>query len=223
LFSEEKDWLDHTRQEHRRQWRCAIKRHTTNGPVTFQTRAEFEEHMLNEHKDAFPKSQLARLTDSSARSVGRNFPFCPFCGPDAPHELESGEGHKRGPLDRHIINHLVYLALQSLPWIDDREVASSSDRTTRPETRETIRNYVPDLDTILVADFAPDEDSPPLDESAAYTPDVPADCRNRHSEWGMILRQEAELQVTFDPVLRSFTKLTDPIKGRSFLRQLHHI
>lgn len=201
LFNSEKDWIEHIRLEHRLQWRCAARSHRKD-PRVFSTRQDFESHMLQDHAGSFPESQLSLLAENSARPVGPIFDSCPLCDPAAEQELEPGNGIGRSPLDRHILNHLVFLALRSLPWEENGDEAASSDRTTRPPTRGTIRDIFSE-DNIKESTQLPEDDvkESPLDESSQYTPD---ELSSRQHEWGMMLSSQPARSSNFDPIMRSF-------------------
>ncbi|KAH7125707.1 hypothetical protein B0J11DRAFT_312300 [Dendryphion nanum] len=201
LFNDEKDWIDHIRLEHRLQWRCAAKSHRKN-PKIFSTRQDFELHMLEDHVGSFPESQLSLLAENSARPVGPVFDSCPLCDPAAEQELDPGNGIIRSPLDRHILNHMIFLALRSLPWIEDGEEVASSDRTTRPPTRGTVRDiFTEDANMDQTEQAARSPIESPLDESSQYTPDEPS---SRQLEWGIILSSQPTGSLCFDPILHSF-------------------
>ncbi|KAF1985819.1 hypothetical protein K402DRAFT_464139 [Aulographum hederae CBS 113979] len=125
LYKHSEAWLKHMRQEHMLRWRCAAKSHK---PEMFETRAAFEEHMRQRHKNTFSEKQLPLLAERSARPTGPTFVECPLCGLS-----QANEG-----MENHVVQHLRFIALKSLPWPDDVEDAPSSKASERPKTRTTI-------------------------------------------------------------------------------------
>jgi hypothetical protein len=215
LFSDEKAWIRHIRTEHRQQWRCAIRKHRTVGPTIFSTKQDFEDHMRGEHATAFPESQLSLMVEKNARPFGPTFQFCPLCGPDATSEIETGEGEVPSPMERHISNHLMLLALRSMPWIETGGEDGLSDRTTRPETRDTVREMLQVGEQWQEEDFASPGSFPPLDESCDFVPDIASAKPDRQNEWGGILGPPASSAVNYDPVLRPFLVPSEWFKGTS--------
>jgi hypothetical protein len=192
------------RQEHMLQWRCAAKSHQ---PETFHTREEFEFHMDQCHKGTFTVQQLPLLAERSARPIGPTFPSCPLCG----------ETEAKGQLEDHVVGHLRFLALKSLPWPEDVDEDPSSDKTTRPKTRSTIARD-PDYGTRPIFDDIPNDSlQRPEDESAWFVDEeafagVTSDIREQ--EWSFITRRlppYAGHQA--DPVLRSFILLSGKLLG----------
>ena len=154
-----------------------------------------------------PESQLSLLAENSARPVGPIFEFCPLCDPNVEQDLEPGNGITRSPLDRHILNHLIFLAIRSLPWNDDGKDSVSSDRTTRPPTRGTVRETLDEkLDLDLDDSSSHREMHFPLDDSSNYTPNGPI---SRENEWGSIISAQAAPISRFDPILHSFRTWSD--------------
>ena len=69
--------------------------------------------MMELHKGAFTETQLSLLAERSARSTGSIFKSCPFCGGD--------DTLIKGRLEDHIVGHLRFLALKSLPPVEDKD------------------------------------------------------------------------------------------------------
>ena len=204
LFNDEKDWANHIRHEHRLQWRCAARSHRKDGAKVFSNQKDFISHMVQDHTGSFAEDQLNLLAKSSARPSGPIFDFCPLCDPNGEQDLDPGNGIVRSPLDRHILNHLLFLALRSLPWNDHGEDAASSDRTSRPPTRDTVREP---FDENLEDDSNIDEVG--LDSDILFfshkVPDSTSDSPiSREDEWGMILYSQSSEYPESDPILRSF-------------------
>jgi hypothetical protein len=188
-----------------------MKSHSREEPVSFDTAEQFQEHLLTEHKSVFPESQLSLLVEGSARSVGPVFDSCPLCGDTGPEDLDRGDVSTRNPLVRHIANHLIFLALRSLPW--DENEATSSVHSTRPETRGTIRNEYRDAEAFNGADFEDQDFNPPLDESFSFTPQSIGEPEKSAGwdlelEWGAILNLQQRPIPKFDPIIHHIATLS---------------
>ncbi|KAL2844258.1 hypothetical protein BJX68DRAFT_269784 [Aspergillus pseudodeflectus] len=106
LYDHSDEWLKHMRG-HKVRWRCTAKAH---GVIYFATQDEYIKHIRTKHKASEPQVQF--LAASSGRSSGPIFNSCPLCGVSEVSELSGG-------LEDHIAAHLRYLALKSLPFIDE--------------------------------------------------------------------------------------------------------
>ncbi|KAL7928499.1 hypothetical protein V8C35DRAFT_325906 [Trichoderma chlorosporum] len=106
LYSRSDDWLDHLHQ-HNKFWRCLS--HRELGP--FSTREEYIRHIQEAHNTKFSDTQLRALARNNARKTAKLFFSCPFCGKDA--------ANVDGRLEDHIAEHLISLALKSLPSYQD--------------------------------------------------------------------------------------------------------
>lgn len=192
LYNRSEDWLNHMRQ-HKLRWRCAAKSHAI---LVFEDRSEYEEHMSTKHKGT--KSQVALLAERSSRSSGPIFESCPLCG----------ESDSNRRLEDHIAGHLRYLALKSLPFIDEcgdddgsEEVSVDSEKTDH-RTRTTIVDD-PDYDVPLDLDRQPTVI--PLDDFLLDNPaltEIPVS-NLEHSEWGFMPDFFATGQES-DPILEAF-------------------
>ncbi|KAJ6088429.1 hypothetical protein N7486_009690 [Penicillium sp. IBT 16267x] len=103
------------------------------------------EHMRQAHQRAFSEVQLRVLADRNARAVDPLFEACPFCG--------STETPQGGTTTEHIVGHLRFLALKSLPpYQDEGSEASDGESATtqasKTRNRSTIDND-PDRFTLL--------------------------------------------------------------------------
>lgn len=131
LYHHSSDWLEHMRG-HTLRWRCNSKSH---GTQTFLTGAQYLDHMKDAHASSFTEPQLHALAKRNARPIGPMFTHCPICGTDeATNDLEA-----------HIVGHLRFLALRSLPPYEDEGSESSdqekgSSNASRPQSRSTIKN-----------------------------------------------------------------------------------
>jgi hypothetical protein len=116
-------------QEHAMKWHCDAEPHS---PLKFDSAVDYESHMSREHKGTFTDRQLPYLTRSNAWADDPLYEQCPLC--KAP-EI-------KGSVIEHVINHLRYLALRSLPNMDERQSLSTIDDSlfSGPgQTRTTIR------------------------------------------------------------------------------------
>lgn len=92
--------------------------------------------MRERHKGNFTEAQLPLLAERNGRSIGPVFNSCPLCGAE----------DVMGRLEDHIVGHLRFLALKSLPRIDDGEDEYSeemvrSSGSTKPPSRSTIKDF----------------------------------------------------------------------------------
>ncbi|KAL3472857.1 hypothetical protein BJX99DRAFT_234764 [Aspergillus californicus] len=115
LYNHSHSWLKHMRQ-HNKRWCCSAKSH---GLLVFESQSEYERHMVENHRGT--KSQLRLLAERHSRSSGPLFRSCPLCG----------EAGLDTSLESHMASHLVYLALKSLPPLDDGEDCDHPDGTSR--------------------------------------------------------------------------------------------
>lgn len=142
LYSHSEPWLKHMRQ-HAVRWHCMAKSH---GPLRFEKREDYEDHMRQDHAGKFTDLQLSTLADRNARMTGPLFSACPLCGATESDEKVGGR------LEHHIVGHLRCLALKSLPRIDEEEQNSrsshstSSDNSAKPADRSTLRDLAGDGD-----------------------------------------------------------------------------
>lgn len=197
LFGHSEEWLRHMR-EHALRWPCNSKSH---GHIIFDSRDEYISHLKEAHKNTFSDPQLRVLADRNARTIGPLFKSCPFCGFD-----DTSSGTK---IEDHIVGHLRFLALKSLPPYEDErsessDAESTSSRASKPRKRSTIEN---DPDKQVKTDF---EDNGPIvlldsgDESVVepvstslYIP------RRRNMEWGFVTETFDEIvNVDDDTILQ---------------------
>ncbi|OCL13226.1 hypothetical protein AOQ84DRAFT_416491 [Glonium stellatum] len=150
LYNSVKDWLCHMKFKHRLQWRCAVKVHSKETARIFNLQKDFEDHMKKFHEGTFTEAQLPLLVESSARPVTPIFETCPLCDPKGLQDPERENQLTPDELEKHIINHLVFLAVKSIPWPENVGEAASSNSSARTKTRETIQN---DLDHGMQPDF----------------------------------------------------------------------
>ncbi|KAI0101218.1 hypothetical protein F4814DRAFT_432601 [Daldinia grandis] len=105
LYVHSSAWLKHMR-EHAMRWRCISKSH---GQLVCESRDDYLTHMKTIHKGKFSDTQLHALADRNGRVIGPLFRSCPLCGKE---EVD-------GTMDNHIVGHLRFLALKSLPTYED--------------------------------------------------------------------------------------------------------
>ena len=202
------------RQEHMLQWRCPAKSHK---PVVFQTRAEFEDHMWQHHRGTFSEKQLPLLAKRSAQPNGPTFPSCPLCG-------HSETNISR--MESHVVQHLRFLALKSLPWPDDVEDrpndvedTPSSKASGKPNTRTTIATDSEHGTKPTFYEVPYDAPERPSDRSESYEEKNPlfekSHLAMRTEEWGFLGGAFAErstepegvgLKVLFEGVVKGKLK-----------------
>ncbi|PNP74581.1 hypothetical protein FNYG_12086 [Fusarium nygamai] len=133
LYTDSSTWTNHMSQ-HTLRWRCASKRH---GEFVADSRDHYLDHMKHSHPGMFTDDQLGILADQNVRKTGPLFKACPLCGEEKPHPS----------LIDHLVGHMRFLALKSLPPHQDdtgdlRETDEEQDKwsSTRPSSRSTIEN-----------------------------------------------------------------------------------
>lgn len=197
LFGHSEEWLKHMR-EHALRWPCKSKSH---GTIFFDSRDEYIHHLKEAHKSTFSDAQLRVLADRNARTIRPLFKSCPFCGFD-----DTSSGTK---IEDHIVGHLRFLALKSLPPYEDErsessDAESTSSRASKPRKRSTIENDPEKEVKINFVDNGPIVLLDPGDESVVepvltsqYTP------RRRNMEWGFVTEVFDEMvNVNQDAVLQ---------------------
>ncbi|KFY45073.1 hypothetical protein V494_01165 [Pseudogymnoascus sp. VKM F-4513 (FW-928)] len=126
IYRHSTDWLKHMRQ-HSLRWRCNAKIHP---PEIFSKREDYENHLREKHKSTYTAAQLRLLADRNARPLEELFESCPLCG-DQP------EG---GRMEDHIAGHLRFLALKSLPRVeDDVSDTSRGSKSGGGTSRSTVK------------------------------------------------------------------------------------
>ena len=200
------------RQEHMLQWRCPAKSHK---PEVFQTRAEFEDHMWQHHRGTFSEKQLPLLAERSARPNGPTFPSCPLCG-------LSETNISR--MESHVVQHLRFLALKSLPWPDDVEDTPSSKASGKSKTRTTIARYFEHVAKPIFYEVLYDAPERPSDKSESYEEKnslfEKSHWAMRTEEWGFLggvplwpFRDNTSLEIDSDPILKAFAERSTEPEG----------
>ncbi|OQV08585.1 hypothetical protein CLAIMM_12832 [Cladophialophora immunda] len=145
LFESFGDWTAHMANQHSTTiWTCTNRSHGT--PSRFYSRTDFEAHLRDEHKDEFEESDLEELVESSAISRPRREPLtdCPLC-------LDDFDA-KSMPLNdilNHVAEHMISLALLSLPEDENREPTNSEGFASG--TSSTIQTRVSAVSSIAKA------------------------------------------------------------------------
>lgn len=218
LYKRIQPWLEHMRQEHMLQWRCPAKSHK---PEIFHTRAEFEDHMRQCHHDTFSEKQLPLLTERIAWPNGPMFPSCPLCG-----LVETDIGC----IESHVVRHLRFLALKSLPWSDDFEGTVSSKSLGKAtiestaKTRTTIREYFEQEPNMIFHQVLYDATERPGDKSKSHEEMNSLFDKSywamRTKEWGFLggvfLAPSGDnnfLDISLDPILKAFAKRSTDLGG----------
>ena len=171
LYKHGEHWLNHMRQ-HTLHWRCNARSH---GIQQFDSKCDYENHMRNVHMGTFTEAQLPLLTERNARSIEPLFTSCPFCG--------GSDATIKGRLEDHIVGHLRYLALRSLPRFESHGNEMSNDEDTvssgrRWQSQSTIRN---DLDRGVWPTFENDDEWQQPSDLTDH-----GDTSSRALEWGFI-------------------------------------
>ncbi|KLO99320.1 uncharacterized protein LW94_2645 [Fusarium fujikuroi] len=119
---------------HTLRWRCASKRH---GEFVADSRDQYLDHMKHSHPGMFTDDQLGILADQNVRKTGPLFKACPLCG----------EEEASPSLIDHLVGHMRFLALKSLPpYQEDSddlcETGEEQDKwsSSQPSSRSTIEN-----------------------------------------------------------------------------------
>jgi len=116
-----------------------MRPHTT--VVILGTEDAFRQHLEDEHDGMYPKSRVDTIVKGSYRPAAQAslFDDCPM---RCPASLEPST--ERGPLVPHIANHLLSLALESLPERSVRSSLGSNDDSLK-NSEEKTELYVPRL------------------------------------------------------------------------------
>lgn len=126
-------------RQHAARWQCIAKSH---GPQTFAKSEEYERHLREVHKGAFSDSQISAMAERNARMMGPLFQSCPLCGVTKDHPTVTGR------IEEHVVGHLRYLALSSLPYIEEEEQKTNSTNSLRsdesawPADRSTVHDLL---------------------------------------------------------------------------------
>lgn len=114
----------------------------SHGPQTFETSDEYGRHLREAHQGVFSESQILAMTERNARMTGPLFQSCPLCGVTKDYPTVTGR------LEDHVVGHLRYLALSSLPYIEEEEQKTNSteslrsDDSAKPADRSTIHDLL---------------------------------------------------------------------------------
>ncbi|KAM5347582.1 hypothetical protein ACJ41O_007406 [Fusarium nematophilum] len=137
LYNHSSEWLKHMRG-HATRWRCSSKSHDE---FIGATRDEYIQHMQTSHPGKFSNVQLGALADRNGRVPGSLFKSCPLCGMD---EADGG-------MEDHIVGHMRFLALKSLPAyqedthiLEDDSGSDDSMASSKPQSRSTINKHLED-------------------------------------------------------------------------------
>lgn len=126
-------------RQHAVRWQCVAKSH---GPQTFDKSERYEQHLRETHEGVFSESQICAMTERNARMMGPLFQSCPLCGVTKEHPTVTGR------MEDHVVGHLRYLALSSLPYIEEEEQKTNSTRSLRsddsakPADRSTVHDLL---------------------------------------------------------------------------------
>lgn len=115
LFNHCDEWLSHQSQ-HAKIWNCS----SSHDLRQFSSREEYMQHMRETHMVTMTDSQLRTMANRNTRNRKPLFPSCPLCGE---------ENTIAESMETHIVGHLRYLALRSLPSYEEHlpELMTVSD------------------------------------------------------------------------------------------------
>ncbi|KID95966.1 hypothetical protein MAJ_08107, partial [Metarhizium majus ARSEF 297] len=215
LYSHSEPWLKHMRQ-HAVRWSCMARSH---GTKKFDRREEYEDHMREAHQGAFSEPELLALADRNARMMGPLFPSCPLCG-----ATENDEKVKvAGRLEDHVVGHLRYLALKSLPRVEEEHDGKSSqsagsDDSAKPVDRSTLKDFKNDLGKFEIKENDEHVSLQTLDQDGNYS-DPYADCGgiedyiSTQVSWdmkdgGAVIQWHSEVDLFSPPEIKDFDKST---------------
>jgi hypothetical protein len=205
LFNSRSEWIQHTLQEHRLQWRCTLRVHPKNAGPTFSDRDSFKQHLDKDHPGIFTKNQLSALVERSGHAVGPAFNSCPLCGFEGNEDLGLHSDRVNTSMEDHIAYHLIYAALQCIPWQDDDQGEAASDNSsTGAQTRETLRMLF-NSDTLEQQSPAPNADVYMPDDDSRKLND---DGKNpsRLAYWGFVLSAENKPQIVAPMLIKGLGK-----------------
>ncbi|KAI9660902.1 MAG: hypothetical protein M1821_009229 [Bathelium mastoideum] len=224
MFSTEGQWLSHVRTKHAPvKWICPLRSHRDS--FAFDNEGHFLAHMKNDHRGAYPESQLATLSRRSCRSdPSALFDRCILgCCQEA---VSAGPelGKKRiDLLARHIANHLLSLAMESLPLRADLKGSDTGDFETedsdesRPMPRR--RQSGPSLSEVSIsgswdevtmnADWDPDSEEKEVENLWTRDPAFRGEVGEyllREEEWGFsrFTSYPPYIGILKDPTLEKF-------------------
>ncbi|CAI6097486.1 unnamed protein product, partial [Clonostachys chloroleuca] len=187
LFSHSSDWLRHMRK-HTLRWSCNSKAHR---PLTFFTEDQYLGHVRQDHPRSLTEPQLRALAQRNARPIVPILDLCPLCGTD-----EATDN-----LENHVVGHLRFLALKSLPPHEEDGSGSSDSESgsaaaSGPASRSTIRKDSDRHISVLFEDRG-DSSSWGLTDTEKITPNV-------YEQWGgykayIESRYSSSLKMGADP------------------------
>uniref|UniRef100_A0A093VD80 Serine/threonine-protein phosphatase n=2 Tax=Talaromyces marneffei PM1 TaxID=1077442 RepID=A0A093VD80_TALMA len=195
LFGRSEEWLRHM-QDHALRWPCNSKSH---GTIVYDSRDEYISHLKEDHKNTFSDAQLRILADRNGRTIGPLFKSCPFCGFD-----DTSSSTK---IEEHIVGHLRFLALKSLPPYEDEcsessDAESTSSRISKAHKRSTIEN---DPDREVKTNFV---DNGPIvvldpDDESVVAPSLASQYMPRRGslEWGFVTEAIDEMANVNDDIV----------------------
>jgi len=124
LFSSTRAWREHLRKPHYSEWACPLHskgKHRVRKPAiegeksgVFYKESDFQRHLENSHKGAFSSTQIDILKRRSLRTI-QAVVTCPFCKPEELPNASEANVTKGEDIYKHIGEHLVAIALISLP------------------------------------------------------------------------------------------------------------
>lgn len=129
LYWNRTEWIDHMLHDHpvSRYWLCFA----CPNPTKFTSDKLFVDHLLVQHGDDIPESQISIFVQECAYNAPLAVSSCPLCPQDrVDPDTESGT------LLDHIAEHIHSFSLNSLPWpvhgAAEQEYVSSHHGSSRP-------------------------------------------------------------------------------------------
>ncbi|KAI4163750.1 MAG: hypothetical protein LQ342_002523 [Letrouitia transgressa] len=217
------DWTSHMKWQHTLVWSCQAPRHTH---LKFDTSAECEAHMRQEHIQDISSSQIALLVEKSAQPAADPLevlfrkdeagprersvcPLCPFAVENTripePHSLVPNvsapiEGMKQ--MRDHIAAHLESIALLSLPEKEELNNAAS-DELQSESAKRSSRGADEDQEPLFPTSDAWYEyntarwTEESVSENAEYTQDVLSSSEDE--DWIFVMSQIRAHEPPIDP------------------------
>lgn len=128
MFTSVEEWIKHTNEHHSTQWVCILHQDNNQELPSFNDQEQLKLHLTSCHGKSLSASQMRTLirlgTKPGIASILQSCPFCEDCSE------QSGTRQ----IQEHIANHLLDLALMSLPWRDDMVEAVEDSDDIRPES-----------------------------------------------------------------------------------------
>lgn len=109
VYGNRTEWIDHMLHDHpvSRYWLCFA----CPNPTKFTSDKVFVDHLVSQHGDDIPESQIPVFVQECAYNAPLSVPGCPLCPQD-----RSNADTETGTLLDHIAEHIHAFSLNSVPW-----------------------------------------------------------------------------------------------------------